>query len=236
MHAVALTDEAARMLNAQRRATAPAAPVCADIGVNTDAPAPSESAAGAETDAGEAQTAAKVAPAAPGRVRAADRRDAFSAARSLAQNACDLSRAADAQTAALLGRLESTTNAFDAYSRAAQAPDEAHAGVMRELRDAQRAVAGFSGMLSQLSGTNEDLKRNVVQTAALYERAQRRIRELEARDARQAVALQDELLHSLAAPETGGAPEVVALSTLQAMGGALDMLASLGLADDSLVA
>jgi hypothetical protein len=165
-----------------------------------------------------------------------DRRDPIMAARSLVQSATQLSQTAGGQTSDAIKRLERSVNAFDAYALAAGRADEAHVTLMRELRDAQRNLEESAGTLRQLTATNEELRSYLTKIGTAYDRAQKRLRDLENRDAQQTVTLESELLHSLSAePDPSLPPEVSALAAMQSISAALEMLSSLGLTDNGVI-
>jgi hypothetical protein len=157
--------------------------------------------------------------------------DFVKATHRLVKQASALVQSVAEQETMLVRQLGADADAYDAYVQATETADEAHFTFMKRLKDNKRGFEENSVAVGQLVETNEQLTWHVRKMAMEYERTQQQLKELQAREAQQAIALRAEIMRDLATrpPDQSIPPEVAQTTMLDTVASSLRLVESLTL-------
>jgi hypothetical protein len=167
-----------------------------------------------------------------------DRGDPFAAAAGLLHRLGRFCRQVIGKQVGVVKELSAETDGYDAYLSASGPADQAHFEYARKMQQHRRDLDRCNDVLQNILIANDQMRRLMRGMVSQYEKAQKTIQELQARGAQQTLALQQEVLNSLAAsvadvnPEAP--PEVSQLAQLHAVSSSLELANVLSLVGDDI--
>lgn len=134
----------------------------------------------------------------------------------------------------LLKNLNENTEVYDAYITAAGLKDEAHYSFLTSLKQSNKDLESHQAQAFQMNLANDSLLNRINQMISKYNEAKRKLRKYEEEQAMQNVALQKEILSSLATGKnTDGMPSSITnIEIIQKLQSSLTLLEDLGLITD----
>jgi hypothetical protein len=165
-----------------------------------------------------------------------DRGDPFATAAGLLQRLGRFCRQAIGKQVGIVKELGAETSGYDAYLSATNPADQTHFDYVRKVHQHKRDLEQGSDVLQNILIATDQMRRLTRGMSSQYERAQKTIQELQAREAQQALALQQEVLNgfatSLANANQDLPPEVAQLAHIHAVSSSLGLADILGLVKD----